>query len=287
MSRTTAPEDQPTRYDGIADGYARWWAPVIAPAAVALLDHVRRAGAGPDRAPARVVDIGTGTGTLAVEALRRWPAATVVGVDASGEMAARARADVPLRAPDAASRFDAVVAPAERMPFPDASFDLALSSFVFQLVPSRPRALREARRVLAPGGTAGWVTWLESDRPFAPDAVVDDVLEEFGFDRREPDDRPGDVPSVGAAVRQMRRAGFVEADAVASVLEHRWTPEGYLGFVEHFDEASTFDELGRDLERARRMILDRLARLAEGELTLELPIVYVVGRTGSGSAGLR
>ena len=51
--------EQAERYDRIADGYARWWGPIIAPAAVTVLDEIDAAVAG--RAP-RLVDVGTGTG---------------------------------------------------------------------------------------------------------------------------------------------------------------------------------------------------------------------------------
>ena len=71
--------DQVERYDRIATGYARWWAPVLTPAVLELLD---------DAAPqleegGRVLDVGTGTGQLAIEALTRWPALSIAGIDAS------------------------------------------------------------------------------------------------------------------------------------------------------------------------------------------------------------
>ena len=56
-------------------------------------------------------------------------------------------------------------APADRLPYPDGSFDLALTSFVLQLVPSRHRALREIRRVLARDGRVALVTWLQGGAP--------------------------------------------------------------------------------------------------------------------------
>ena len=54
--------DQAERYDRIAAGYAQWWAPVLEPRATALLD---RAAADVEAGARRLVDIGTGTGTLA------------------------------------------------------------------------------------------------------------------------------------------------------------------------------------------------------------------------------
>ena len=40
-----------------------------------------------------LLDVGTGTGTLAIAAVRRWPSVRVTGIDASSEMVARAAAE--------------------------------------------------------------------------------------------------------------------------------------------------------------------------------------------------
>ena len=76
-------------------------------------------------------------------------------------------ADAPARRPDARERFETVVS---RSPTtcrsPDGTFDLALSSFVVQLVPNRARVLREVRRVLRPGATFAYVSWLQDGRAF-------------------------------------------------------------------------------------------------------------------------
>ena len=72
--------EQAERYDRIAAGYARWWAPIIAPAAVAVLDEIGDAIADGSR---RILDIGTGTGTLPIALLRRWPQVRVTAIDAS------------------------------------------------------------------------------------------------------------------------------------------------------------------------------------------------------------
>jgi SAM-dependent methyltransferase len=85
--------DQAERYDRIAEGYARWWAPVIAPSARAVLDRFDGAL---DGRPVRLLDVGSGTGTLSLAALQRWPQAQVDAIDAGGRCAAcRRRGPVP------------------------------------------------------------------------------------------------------------------------------------------------------------------------------------------------
>ncbi len=99
----------------------------------------------------RVLDIGCGTGTLALAAKRRvGPDAEVDGVDPSAEMIARAKAKAARQG--LSVRFE--VATAQKLPFADASFDVVLSSLMLHHLPDdmRKQAVAEVRRVLKPGG---------------------------------------------------------------------------------------------------------------------------------------
>jgi SAM-dependent methyltransferase len=268
--------DESTGYDRIAKGYARWWAPVLAPAVAELLDDVARTLTGRER----LLDIGTGTGQLALGALARWPAATVAGVDASAGMRelADAQADARLGPADR-HRFQTVTALADAMPFEDGTFDAALSSFVLQLVPNRARALREARRVLRPGGLLGYVSWLDDAGRFLPDIIFDEVLAASGLEERGTDGRSGDVPSVERAAGELRRAGFARVAARPGWLTHRFSVEGYISFLTEFDEETLFDELGPDVrERLLTALRHRLTALSRGEMTMRFPIVFAMGR---------
>ena len=92
-------------------------------------------------APARVLDVGTGTGQAAGILLGRYPGAQIDAVDASAQMIERARAKPEL----SGVRF--AVGDGGRLPFADASFDLAVSLLVQPFE-------RELLRVLVPGGWA-------------------------------------------------------------------------------------------------------------------------------------
>jgi SAM-dependent methyltransferase len=102
------------------------------------------AAAGPG---ARLLELGVGTGRIALPLHRRGRA--VVGVDLSLPMLERYRAKAAAEglAPPAVLRADAT-----RLPFRDACVDAVLEVHVLHLIPAWEQALAEARRVLAPGG---------------------------------------------------------------------------------------------------------------------------------------
>lgn len=268
--------EQAERYDRIAAGYARWWAPVIAPAALLVLDEIEAAV---NTGARHVLDVGTGTGTLAIAILKRWPHVQVTAIDASAGMAEAAREEADrLLTADERSRLDIRVAVADDLHLPEASVDVAVSSFVLQLVPNRFRALREVRRVLRPGGTFAWVSWLAHDEPWALDADFDDALVDAGEEPREWSDRPGDLASPASAAAQMRRAGFADVRAAAGLLEHPFDTDGYIGFMTEFDE----EDLVQGLPPAVRARFDgalrrRVAARRPDERTLRLPTVLVRG----------
>lgn len=268
--------DQAERYDRIASGYERWWAPVLAPSALKLLD---RLDSDVDAGAKELVDVGVGTGNLSIAALGRWPGVRVTGIDASREMIGAVEGLVAERLPGARSRFNGRVAFAAEMPFADGSFDAAMSSFVLQLVPSRAEALREIRRVLRPDGLFAFVTWLADQRAFAPDRIFDGLLDEFGFEDEVDPPRSGDLPSVERAAAEMRRAGFRDVHASMAMLDHAFTVDGYIRFLTDFDEETLFEEMDRS-ERRRFLarFRERLMALDPDELHFRVPIVYASGR---------
>jgi len=264
--------DQTERYDRIAEGYATWWSPVHRPGTLALLDEVDAELASGAR---RLLDVGCGTGTLAAAAASRWPAVDIDAVDASGGMLAIAERVRAALEPAAARRIRLAQAVADRLPFEDGSFDVVVSAFVLQLVPSRARALREMRRVLRPGGRLAYVTWLRGGPPFAADDAFDDALEAVGLEPRYRDAGDhDDVASPAAAVAQLRRAGIAQARARAASL---FTPvqRGWdtLGFLARFD-GRTFRVPRPGCGHAGRRAARSPAQGCPRRLRLVLPIVH-------------
>lgn len=99
----------------------------------------------------RVLDIGCGTGTLAVAIKKRWADIDVTGIDPDPK--ALARAERKARRAATPIRFDQGFA--DQLPYPDGSFDRVFSTFMFHHLKreQQDRVLREVRRVLAPGGS--------------------------------------------------------------------------------------------------------------------------------------
>jgi len=110
------------------------------------------------QARGRVVEIGIGTGL----SLPHYPAAVeLVGVEPSEPMARRARR----RATELGREVTFVKAPAEELPFEDASFDTAVGLAVLCSVREPHRALAELRRVLRPGGRFIFLEHVRSGDP--------------------------------------------------------------------------------------------------------------------------
>ncbi len=270
------------RYDRDAEDYETWWAPVLDASARGLLDRVGTLAAGDPAAGPMVIDVGTGSGVLAIDAAERWPEALVLGVDPSRgmlEMAAR-RAQ---RAGLDHERVRWITAPAADLPLPDASMDLVVSSFAFQLVPDRPAALAEAWRILRPGGRLAFVTWLDRGDPFLPAEEFDEAVIDLGIEEPEPvdDDEPlaGDLRSVRAAADEVRRAGFARVSAREETLVFDWTLASYLAYKIRYDETALFRWLPD--EQAHRLVdiaQRRLSTLPADAFRWRTPIVSVVAR---------
>ena len=128
---------------------------------------VRRLQAAPGL---RWLDVATGTGAVAILAARAG--ADVTGIDIAPRLLAQARA----KAGELPIRFDE--GDAERLPYPDASFDVVSSVFGAIFAPDHLAVASEVARVCRPAGRLGLATW-------QPNPELAELYSGFGLDPPE------------------------------------------------------------------------------------------------------
>ena len=101
----------------------------------------------------RVLDVGTGTGVVAVTAARAG--AQVTGLDLTPALLGHARENAQLAGVSVTWQ----EGDAEQLPFADGSFDVVVSQFGHMFAPRPAHAVAEMRRVLKPGGRVAFSTW--------------------------------------------------------------------------------------------------------------------------------
>jgi SAM-dependent methyltransferase len=119
------------------------------------------------RAGQRVLDVACGNGNAALAAARRF--CQVTGVDYVPELLERARQ----RATAEGLEVSFQEGDAEALPFPDASFDVVLSTCGAMFAPDQERTAAELLRVCRPGGRIGMVNWV-------PDGYVGELFRTIG-----------------------------------------------------------------------------------------------------------
>lgn len=105
------------------------------------------------RSGERVLDVAAGNGNAALAAARRWCEVTASDyvpalLERARERAVADRLPIEFRTADA-----------EKLPFPDASYDVVLSTFGVMFTPDQQRAASEMARVCRPGGKIGLANW--------------------------------------------------------------------------------------------------------------------------------
>jgi ubiquinone/menaquinone biosynthesis C-methylase UbiE len=122
--------------------------------------------------PARILDVGTGTGAGALRLAQRFPDAEIVGVDLSEAMLEQARRNTP---DELRGRVTFEAADASALPFGDGSFDLAAHA---NMIPF----FDEIARVVAPGGYALFAFSSGAGTPiYVPAQRLRDELRRRGF----------------------------------------------------------------------------------------------------------
>ena len=119
------------------------------------------------RAGQRVLDVAAGNGNVSLAAARRW--CDVVATDYVPALLDRARE----RADAERLSIEFRQADAEALPFPEASFDVVVSTFGVMFMPNQDRAAAELLRVCKPGGKIGLANW-------SPDGFIGQLFKTIG-----------------------------------------------------------------------------------------------------------
>jgi SAM-dependent methyltransferase len=188
------------QWAAVAERYGAGWTQANAPDLGWLVAAL-------DPAPTdRAVDVGTGGGHAA---LALAPAvASVAAIDPTPEMLAVAGR---LAAERGVANVTFTRATADTLPFPDASFDLAISRFSVHHWPQPEPALREIRRVLRPGGRLGVVDMLAPE-----DGTLDTFVNAVELLRD---------PSHARSMRVSEWLALLGAAAFTARLERAWELE--------------------------------------------------------------
>lgn len=185
----------------------------------------------------RVLDVACGTGVLTQEASSRsGDSGRVIGIDNNAGMLAVARRKAPAT--------EWIEAPAESLPFPDASFDSVVCQFGLMYFEDHARALGEMWRVLRENGRLAFVVWDRLDR--CPGFAAEERVWMEAFDNDEVDAAPWSLGDPRALRLLLTQAGIDDADIetrqgtarFASIED--WIRAGVRGWTE--DEA--IDETG-------------------------------------------
>lgn len=119
------------------------------------------------RSGVRVLDVATGSGNTAISAARRF--CEVTGMDLAPESIEHARK----RAEAEGMQITFEVGDAEDLYYPDASFDVVLSTLGVMFCPNQEKAAGELLRVCRPGGKIGLSNW-------TPDGFIGNLLRTVG-----------------------------------------------------------------------------------------------------------
>lgn len=215
----------------------------------------------------RILDVGTGTGAVALAIEARTGRAEIVGIDPSQAFLAAGRKQA------ASGRVRFEVGDAQAMPFPDASFDQTLSLLVLNFVKNPAKAIAEMRRVTRPGGTVSGCVWdynegMQMARFFWDEAVALDPSMASKDQRHMRFARQGEL---GEA---WRTAGLTGVREHALVIDQRYSnfDDYWLPFLEGAGAAGAFvaslaPERRQEIESRlrKRMLGDR----PDGPFTLK------------------
>ena len=197
----------------------------------------------------KVLDVATGSGNTAISAARRFCDAT--GIDYVPELVEQARKRAEVEGLEAT--FD--VGDAEDLPYPDASFDVVLSTLGVMFAPDQEKAAGELLRVCRPGGKIGLANW-------TPEGFIGSMFRTMGkYVSPPPGIKPPPLWGTEQRLRELLGEGVASLEMNKRSYTWRYPSAGY--FVEYFRSyygptLKAFDSLDEDGQEALAEDLEEL-----------------------------
>ena len=226
----------------------------------------------------RVIDVGAGSGGLALAAQARG--IDVLAIDASEQMVQRIRARA-AQAGASPARIRAEVMDGAALTFPDDSFDAAISVFGVVLLPDAENGVRQMARVVRPGSPVAVVTWTETHRYELATRLLDAIAA-----------IRGPLPPSGTAPAQLRfqdravfhallTAGGLRIRAIER-LEERWKLPSAAWIARHISFAPGMSAMLRGLGSERDAVLQYFTSTLERDQGAGEVALSAVAQVGIG-----
>lgn len=220
------------------------------------------------RANEKVLDVAAGNGNATLAAARRF--ARVTSTDYVPALLDKGK----VRAQAEGLAVEFRVADAENLPFPDGSFDLALSTFGVMFAPDHARCAHELARVVRPGGRIGLASW-------TPESFIGQLFKTIGSHLPPP--AGVQSPALWGTEAHLRT---LFGDAIGNLQANRKTFNFRYASPDHFIQVfrdfygptnrafAALDPNGQQaLERDLRALIDRFN--VAGEHSMVVPSEYL------------